>query len=210
MKFASTLGDAKLKLYWESNSLDYELVPQTAFHYELNSKHTPHSFTVDPATSNETTTTLVALAEIAAATVDVEEVHYLWARDKFGNFQNHQNDKFKVELTYIEGLYSENAQLVEAVITATEIIAKHEVKYTLSEAGIWQLRAYIQPNGIGPFFEISDSPVNVTASVTYAYAMNTILTGDGVTDAITGILQTFVVTLYDIGVNRLEQGGDTL
>jgi len=40
--------------------------------------------------------------------------------------------------------------------------------------------------------------------------MNTILTGDGVTDAITGILQTFVVTLYDIGVNRLEQGGDTL
>jgi hypothetical protein len=37
-----------------------------------------------------------------------------------------------------------------------------------------------------------------------------VLSEEGVTDAVTGILQTFVVTLYDSGNNRLDIGGDTL
>lgn len=68
----------------------------------------------------------------------------------------------------------------------------------------------LQPGGSGPSFEIRDFPIEVFCRVTTADAYNTVLSGQGVTDAVAGIVQTFVVTLYDSGNNRLSIGGDTL
>jgi hypothetical protein len=46
--------------------------------------------------------------------------------------------------------------------------------------------------------------------VTTAWPANTILTDEGITDAVAGIVQTFTVTLFDSGNNQLDVGGDTL
>lgn len=46
--------------------------------------------------------------------------------------------------------------------------------------------------------------------VTNAAPINTILSGESVTAAVAGVVEAFVVTLYDIGNNRLTVGGDTL
>lgn len=46
--------------------------------------------------------------------------------------------------------------------------------------------------------------------MTNAHPPLTVLTGEGVTDAVAGIVQNFTVTLYDSGNNRLEVGGDTI
>lgn len=43
-----------------------------------------------------------------------------------------------------------------------------------------------------------------------AYPELTVLSGSGKTDATAGIVASFVVTLYDIGNNKLLIGGDTL
>jgi hypothetical protein len=37
-----------------------------------------------------------------------------------------------------------------------------------------------------------------------------VLSGPGVTTAVAGAVESFVVTLYDLGNNRLTVGGDTL
>jgi hypothetical protein len=68
----------------------------------------------------------------------------------------------------------------------------------------------VQPNKEGPYYEIQDFPQTVTCQVTTAWPEYTTLTDDGVTDAVAGIIQTFTVTLFDSGNNRLTIGGDTL
>ena len=59
-------------------------------------------------------------------------------------------------------------------------------------------------------FELADSPISVLCQVTTVDASNTRLEGEGVTDAMAGVVQEFTVILYDSGDNRLEIGGDTL
>lgn len=57
-----------------------------------------------PAASNETTTTLVELANVAKATVDVEETHLIYVRDIFMNAQDDFDDTLKVTLTHTDGV----------------------------------------------------------------------------------------------------------
>jgi hypothetical protein len=175
----------------------------------LNSKYTPHLFEVEPASSNQTTTELKDLKAIAVAIVDVEETHNLYAKDVFGNPQDDVNDEFKVWLQHSTEDYRVDAAITKIPDEIAQH-ARHEIKYTLSRAGTYTLRALIQPGGQGPDFELIDSPQTVVAQVTFAHAPNTVLSGEGITDAIAGILQTFEVTLFDSGNNRLTTGGDTL
>ena len=41
-------------------------------------------------------------------------------------------------------------------------------------------------------------------------AANTVLSGEGVTDSMAGVVATFTVTLFDVGVNQRETGGDSI
>jgi hypothetical protein len=84
------------------------------------------------------------------------------------------------------------------------------VKYTLQVAGEYTIDVQVQPDEFGPFFSIQSFPRKVICQITNAYPINTILTGEGVTDAIAGIVQSFTVTLFDIGNNRLQVGGDNI
>lgn len=85
--------------------------------------------------------------------------------------------------------------MVTATITSTDYqnyeISKHEVKYTLTKAGKYDLKVMIKPNrdGLGQeWFELSDSGFVVEALITTAHAPNTKLSGVGITDATAGIL----------------------
>ena len=195
--YAERLGDSKIKLFWESNSQPYELIESERFYNVLNSRNTPHLFEVIPAPTNETTTTLVDVAAIEYAIVNMQETHHIYARDVFGNSQNNQDDVFIVALTH----NTEPDTKVNAVVTPTTTISEHEVVYTLVLAGTYTLRAYLQQSGV--LFELADSPISVLCQVTQVDASNTRLEGEGVTDAMAGVVQEFTVILYDSGDNRL-------
>jgi hypothetical protein len=122
-----------------------------------------------------------------------------------------QPDNFKVTLTH----QTQTIDPVEGTITyLSEAVNKYKVEYTLLVAGPYLLRVQVQPNrnanADGPWYDLAQSPLQVEAVVTEAYAYNTKLTGAGVKDATAGILQTFTVTLFDVGDNQLVSGGDTL
>ena len=53
------------------------------------------------------------------------------------------------------------------------------------------------------YFEIQGFPQNVTNGITIADPTYTVISGEGITDAVAGIVQKFNVTLYDSGNNRL-------
>jgi len=139
------------------------------------------------------------------ATVDVEEVHTVYARDLFGNLQIHQDDVFAVTLTH----KADPATVVNGVVTAQED-GIYEITYTLSKSGEYMLDVTLQPGGTGPSYLIKNAPFNVICSVTTVDASNTVLSGTGVTDTIAGEVATFTVTLFDSGNNQREMGGDTL
>jgi len=63
---------------------------------------------------------------------------------------------------------------------------------------------------VGPFYLLKNFSIQVTCQVTQAWPQHTVISGEGITDAVAGVLQTFNVTLYDSGNNRLTIGGDTL
>jgi len=52
---------------------------------QQNSAKTPFYFNVKPSATNETTTTIANIANVAVATVNVEEIHYLYAKDIYNN-----------------------------------------------------------------------------------------------------------------------------
>jgi hypothetical protein len=98
--YVERLGDSKIKLLWESDSQPLEIVPSERLYNLLNSETTPFEFTVIPAMTNQTTSTLTVLDNVAYAIVNVEEVHTIYARDVFGNAQDDFNDDFAVTVTH--------------------------------------------------------------------------------------------------------------
>lgn len=56
--FAEKFGPTKLMLYWESDSMDYEIIPSTYLYNVLYSSTTPVTFSCIPDTTNSTATTL--------------------------------------------------------------------------------------------------------------------------------------------------------
>ena len=59
---------------------------------ELNSQTTPFDFTVIPAVTNETQTTLEVLDNVRYATVNQVETHQIYARDVYGNAKQDKLD----------------------------------------------------------------------------------------------------------------------
>jgi hypothetical protein len=86
-----------------------------------------------------------------------------------------------------------------------------QITYTLSVASeIWSMTIEVQPNGDGPYHEIAGSSFAIICQVTDADASNTVISGDGATDAIAGDPTNFTVTLHDSGNNQRTSGGDQL
>jgi len=72
------------------------------------------------------------------------------------------------------------------------------------------LTAMIKPFGTNSFQHLKESGALVVCQVTKADPSKTLLSGEGTTQAIAGVVSEFVVTLYDSGNNQLESGGDTV
>lgn len=82
--FAEKFGPTKIKLYWESDSLDYQIIPSTYLYNVLYSSNTPVTFTVIPDTTNATTTAL-SNDDYMYASVNVQETLTIYARDSYSN-----------------------------------------------------------------------------------------------------------------------------
>lgn len=54
IKYADKNGLSKIKLLWESDSQPFTIVDSKSLFNKLNSQTTPYSFTVIPASSNQT------------------------------------------------------------------------------------------------------------------------------------------------------------
>ncbi len=103
-----------------------------------------------PASTNQTTSHLGDVAPTLLATVNVEETHLIYARDKYMNLQNDMLDVFTVRLTH-------KLNVVNGVVTKVSN-GIYQVKYTLLVAGGWNLEILVQPGGgSGPFYPIKDS-----------------------------------------------------
>ena len=59
----------------------------------------------------------------------------------------------------------------------------------------------VQPNGVGSFYSISNSPFSVLCRVSTTTPANTVISGPGASNAIAGEITEFIVTLYDSGNN---------
>ena len=58
IEYSESLGDSKLRLFWESDSQPFALVASDYLYNTLYSQTTPFSFVVLPVATNETTTTI--------------------------------------------------------------------------------------------------------------------------------------------------------
>ena len=59
IRYAVKMGPTKLVLHWESDTRDYQVIPQQYLFNRLNSGTTPYLFSVSPDITNSTMTTLV-------------------------------------------------------------------------------------------------------------------------------------------------------
>ena len=86
----------------------------------------------------------------------------------------------------------------------------YQLDYTIQVAGTYTLEIMVQPGGTGPSYHIKDSNLVVICAVNEVDAANTVLSGEGVTDSMAGVVATFTVTLFDVGQNQRETGGDSI
>lgn len=84
LKYAERLGQTKLRLLWESDSRNLEVIPSEYLYNELYSSLTPFLFNCIPSITNSTTSGLIN-RDHEIALVGIPEVITLYARDKYGN-----------------------------------------------------------------------------------------------------------------------------
>ena len=168
----------------------------------LNSEETPYTFSVLPASTNETACHLYDATHTANAIVNVLEVHNVFARDIFGNLQDDMSDVFTVTISNDQNSYTGSVAPLSNGL--------YKIEYTIPVAGLYTLKILVQPAGVGPAYEIKDSGLPVRVAVNEVDASLTTLTGGGVTDSIAGEVTSFTVTLFDSGNNQREIGGDLL
>ena len=173
--------------------------------HTLNSEMTPYTFTVEPTATNETTSHLVDTKPTESAIVDVKESHLVNARDLYGNLQIHTDDVFSVYLTN-----TANPQITYTGTSTAIADGIYQLEYTILVSGSYLLEIMVQPGGTGPAYHIKDSNLAVVCVVNEVDASNTVLSGQGVTDSMAGVVATFTVTLFDVGQNQRETGGDSI
>ena len=93
LSYAQKLGPTLFQLFWESDSVIYEIVPSQYLLNTLYSASTPYLITVIPSITNATTSGL-SNNNYMTALVGVAETQTIIARDQFGNQQVNQNDVF--------------------------------------------------------------------------------------------------------------------
>jgi len=98
LRYAQKIGPHKLRLFWESDTRDREIIPAKFFYNRLSSTFTPYVLQVLPDISNATTTALASSVDYKDSIVGIKESHLIYVRDMFGNLQNHMDDIFRVTL----------------------------------------------------------------------------------------------------------------
>jgi hypothetical protein len=68
--------------------------------------------------------------------------------------------------------------------------------------GDYKLDISVQFNGQGSFYPLSTSPFYIKCNVTTTDPQFTIITGDGKNNAVAGIPNEFLVTVFDKGNNQ--------
>lgn len=206
VRFAHKIGPHKLTLLWESDTRDLEVIPSSYYYYSLCSENTPFILQVVPDISNATTTTLTPASsiDIKNAIVGVKETQTITARDRFRNLQNHKNDVFKITIIELA-----TGQLQTVTQTSVDL-AVYSFEYTLMTVGEYKVDISIQFNGLGSFYALSTSPFYIQCHVTTTDPSKTIITGDGKNNAVAGIVNGFLITVFDEGGNQQQIGGDTV
>jgi hypothetical protein len=210
LRYAKKLGPTRLRLLWESDSLERTVIPADCLFHELGSETTPFALSVSPASTDASTSSLTNDLDYRYAVVDVEETLVLNARDAHGNQQSHQTDV--VRATLVEAAPQDPAApaTVSATVSATAD-GVYEIRYTLATASPhYSLAVEVQAEGSGPFVAIAGSPFTVVCQVAVTDPANTVISGPGAVDAIAGHLTEFQVTLFDAGNNQRTSGGDQL
>lgn len=78
----------------------------------------------------------------------------------------------------------------------------YKFEYTLMTVGDYKMDISIKFNGVGSYYALSTSPFNIKVHVTTTDSRWTTITGDGKNNAIAGIPNTFLVTVFDEGNNQ--------
>ncbi len=207
VRFAHKIGPHKLRLLWESDTRDLEVIPSTHLFNQLCSSSTPFILQVVPDITNATTSGLANQVDYKNAIVGVKETHTILARDKYGNLQNHKLDVFKVTLVQVA---TGSLQTVSGPIAANADIGEYKIEYILMEVGDYKMDISVQFNGQGSTYALSTSPFYIRCHATTTDPSKTILTGAGTTNAVAGAVGTFLVTVFDAGNNQQQIGGDKI
>lgn len=78
------------------------------------------------------------------------------------------------------------------------------------QVGEYKLDISVQFNSLGSFYALSTSPYMISVHVTTTDPSKTIITGDGKNNAVAGIVNEFLVTVFDEGGNQQQIGGDEI
>jgi hypothetical protein len=87
VRYAKTNGTPKVRLMWQSNSQELQVIPAESLFNLQYIDAVPHSFNVSPAESDPSRTLFEQTSGLEEAVVNVEEVHILTVRDEFGNLK---------------------------------------------------------------------------------------------------------------------------
>ena len=122
-------------MLWESDSQKFALIDSKYLFNTLNSQTTPYSFTVTPASSNQTLSFLANIENMYVAVVNIPEVHQIYSRDMYGNPKIDQSDVYQVTLTNV----ASPAVVVNAVMSSPAN-SVYQMSYTLKVAGTYTIK----------------------------------------------------------------------
>lgn len=85
LRYAQKLGETKVQLLWETDSMEKVVIDEEYLYHTLGSQTTPFTFLVIPASTNGTFCHLSNDLDYRYAVVDVQETLILYLRDEFDN-----------------------------------------------------------------------------------------------------------------------------
>ena len=204
VEYIETRGNSFIKIYWQSDSIEKQIISSNYLYNDLYSDYTPLLVTVNPTTTDPLSCAIIN-GEYATAVVGVQETITLAARDKYGNTQSNTLDLFSVVLT----LTTDNTVTVSGTVTSISS-GTYSAIYTLVVPGTYTMSITIKVGGTGAATAISGSPYSVTCSVSNTDPSKTDVSGTGIISATAGELATFIITTKDSNGNKRTSGGDTI
>lgn len=202
LEYVEKIGTSEVKLFWESDEIEKQLIPPEYLFNTLYSQYTPITLVVEPLDTNEEH--VVITGEYAQAVSGIAETISIEARDIYDNLQIHQNDIFTVTIvnTFDSTTYT-------GVVTALSN-GMYEATYTIDGSGVYEMTIQLQVNGTGSLLTVAGSPFMITTGDSLTDPALTQMTGAALTDAIAGDIMSFTVLLFDTQGNARTEGGDTV